>query len=86
VRDFVGHGTGVAFHEEPQIPHFGRPGTGHPILPGMVFTVEPMINAGDWRVKILPDRWTAVTTDGSLSAQWEHTLLVTAHGAEKLTG
>jgi methionyl aminopeptidase len=85
VRDFVGHGTGVQFHEEPQIPHYGRPGQGPALLPGMVFTVEPMINAGGWRVRILEDRWTAVTLDGSLSAQFEHTLAVTEDGADILT-
>ena len=85
VRDFVGHGVGLRFHEEPQIPHFGRKGHGPPLLPGMIFTIEPMINAGDWRIKILPDGWTAVTVDGSLSAQWEHTLLVTTDGVEVLT-
>ncbi|MEE8555202.1 MAG: methionyl aminopeptidase [bacterium] len=85
VRDFVGHGTGIRFHEDPQIPHYGRPGQGHPLQPGMVFTIEPMINAGDWRIRILEDGWTAVTTDGSLSAQWEHTLYVTSDGVEVLT-
>ncbi len=85
VRDFVGHGTGVRFHEDPQIPHFGMKGKGHPFLPGMVFTIEPMINAGKYAIKILPDGWTAVTRDGSLSAQWEHTVLVTAGGVEVLT-
>jgi methionyl aminopeptidase len=85
VRDFVGHGTGVRFHEDPQVPHFGRPGVGHPLLPGMVFTIEPMINLGDWHVRILDDNWTAVTVDGSLSAQWEHTVTVTSDGVEVLT-
>jgi methionyl aminopeptidase len=85
VRDFVGHGTGVRFHEDPQVPHFGRPGTGHPMLPGMVFTIEPMINLGDWHVRILDDNWTAVTKDGSLSAQWEHTVTVTQDGVQVLT-
>ena len=85
VRDFVGHGVGIRFHEEPQIPHFGTRGRGHPLLPGMVFTIEPMINAGDWRVKILDDGWTAVTTDGSLSAQFEHTVEVTPTGVEILS-
>lgn len=85
VRDFVGHGTGVRFHEDPQVPHFGKPGTGRPLLPGMVFTIEPMINAGNWPVLILEDDWTAITTDGSLSAQWEHTLAVTEQGADILT-
>ena len=85
VRDFVGHGTGIRFHEDPQIPHFGNPGTGRPLLPGMVFTIEPMINAGKWPVRILDDGWTAITADGSLSAQWEHTLAVTEDGADILT-
>lgn len=85
VREFVGHGTGVKFHEEPQIPHFGRKGEGYPLLPGMVFTIEPMINVGDWPVKILADRWTAITRDGSLSAQWEHTVAVTGDGVDVLT-
>jgi methionyl aminopeptidase len=85
VRDFVGHGTGVRFHEDPQIPHFGRPGQGRPLVPGMVFTIEPMINVGDWRVRILSDNWTAVTVDGSLSAQWEHTIVVTSDGVDVLT-
>ena len=87
VRDFVGHGTGVEFHEPLQIPHFGVRGRGEALAAGMVFTVEPMINLGDWRVRILADGWTAVTMDGSLSAQWEHTILVTEEGdAELLTG
>ena len=85
VRDFVGHGTGLRFHEDPQVPHFGRPDTGEALVPGMVFTIEPMINAGDWRVRILVDHWTAVTVDGSLSAQWEHTVAVTEDGVEVLT-
>jgi methionyl aminopeptidase len=85
VRDFVGHGVGIRFHEEPQIPHFGTRGRGHPLLPGMVFTIEPMINTGDWRVKILGDGWTAVTADGSLSAQFEHTVTVTPAGVEILS-
>jgi methionyl aminopeptidase len=85
VRDFVGHGTGVRFHEDPQVPHFGHRGVGHPMLPGMVFTIEPMINLGDWHVRILSDNWTAITADGSLSAQWEHTVTVTSDGVEVLT-
>lgn len=85
VRDFVGHGVGLKFHEEPQVPHFGRAGTGEPLVPGMVFTIEPMINMGNWPVKILEDHWTAVTKDGSLSAQFEHTVLVTEKGVEVLT-
>ncbi|HEX7928330.1 MAG TPA: type I methionyl aminopeptidase [bacterium] len=85
VRDFVGHGVGIKFHEEPQIPHFGRRGTGHPLLPGMVFTIEPMINAGAYPTVILDDGWTAITRDGSLSAQFEHTIHVTETGHEVLT-
>ena len=86
VRDFVGHGTGVQFHEPLQIPHYGVKGQGTPLCAGMVFTIEPMINAGDWRVEILDDGWTAITRDGSLSAQWEHTILVTETEAQLLTG
>ena len=85
VREFCGHGIGKLFHDQPQILHYGRPGTGAAIEPGMTFTVEPMINAGKPQVKILPDRWTVVTKDHKLSAQWEHTLLVTEAGAEVLT-
>ena len=85
VREFVGHGTGIYFHEPPQIPHFGERGGGHPLLPGMVFTIEPMINIGKWKVKILADGWTALTNDGTLSAQWEHTVVVTDDGVDVLT-
>ena len=85
VREFCGHGIGKVFHDQPQILHYGRPGTGAAIEPGMTFTVEPMINAGRPQVKVLPDGWTVVTKDHKLSAQWEHTLLVTAVGAEVLT-
>lgn len=85
VRDFAGHGTGVEFHEAPQVVHYGRPRTGAVIQPNMIFTIEPMINAGRYQSRILADRWTAVTVDGSLSAQWEHTLLVTDTGVEVLT-
>jgi methionyl aminopeptidase len=85
VRQMVGHGVGLEFHEAPEIPHFGRPGDGPELAPGMVFTIEPMINAGGWRLKILDDDWTAVTVDGSLSAQWEHTVAVTADGVDVLT-
>ncbi len=85
VRDFVGHGVGRIFHTAPQIPHYGRPGTGERLKPGMVFTIEPMINEGTHEVKILADKWTAVTRDRKLSAQFEHTIAVTTDGAEILT-
>ena len=85
VRTFVGHGTGIHFHEAPDVMHYGAPGTGVQLLPGMTFTIEPMINVGDYHVKVLDDDWTAITTDGSLSAQWEHTVLVTEDGVEILT-
>mgnify|MGYP000495352303 FL=1 len=85
VREFVGHGVGFQFHEAPQVPHFGRRNTGVPLVPGMVFTVEPMINLGHRQLRILEDKWTAVTADGSLSAQFEQTLLVTEDGYESLT-
>lgn len=85
VRDFVGHGVGYGFHEAPQIPHFGRKGEGIVLVPGMVFTIEPMVNLGKKELYILEDRWTAVTRDGSLSAQFEQTILVTETGYESLT-
>lgn len=85
VRDFVGHGVGYDFHEPPQIPHFGRRGTGVQLIPGMVFTIEPMINLGGHELIILDDQWTAVTKDHSLSAQFEQTVLVTENGCESLT-
>jgi methionyl aminopeptidase len=85
VREFVGHGVGFNFHEAPQVPHFGRQNTGVPLVPGMVFTVEPMINLGNHQLRILEDKWTAVTADGSLSAQFEQTVLVTEDGYESLT-
>ena len=85
VRDYVGHGTGREFHTAPQVPHFGKPGTGRRIKEGMVFTIEPMINAGGYECEVLEDGWTAVTRDGSLSAQFEHTVLVTRRGCEVLT-
>lgn len=85
VRDFVGHGTGRGFHEAPQIPHFGEPGRGKRLTPGLVFTIEPMINEGAWEMEILDDGWTAVTLDGRLSAQYEHTLAVTQDGVRVLT-
>lgn len=85
VRDFVGHGIGRKFHDEPQVKHYGERGTGARLKPGMTFTIEPMINVGDYEVDVLDDDWTAVTRDGSLSAQFEHTVLVTADGVEILT-
>ena len=85
VREFCGHGIGATFHEEPQVVHYGRPGTGDVLKAGMCFTIEPMVNAGKRYSKILPDHWTVVTKDRSLSAQWEHTLLVTDNGVEILT-
>jgi methionyl aminopeptidase len=85
VRQFVGHGTGVEFHEAPDVYHYGVPGTGAELVPNMVFTIEPMINVGGIGVKVLEDGWTAVTSDGELSAQWEHTVLVTEDGVEVLT-
>jgi methionyl aminopeptidase len=85
VRDFAGHGIGRVFHGAPTIPHYGKPGRGDPLLPGMTFTIEPMINVGDWRCLLLEDGWTAVTADGSLSAQFEHTITVTEAGYEILT-
>lgn len=85
VRDFVGHGVGFEFHEPPQIPHFGQRGEGVRLVPGMVFTIEPMINLGSYELDILDDQWTAVTQDRSLSAQFEQTILVTEDGFESLT-
>jgi methionyl aminopeptidase len=85
VREFVGHGIGEKMHEEPEVQHIGRPGTGVMLVPGMTFTIEPMINAGRRDVRVLPDGWTVVTRDRSLSAQWEHTVLITATGCEALT-
>ena len=85
VRDYVGHGIGRAFHEKPQVPHFANSGEKARMVPGMTLTIEPMINLGTWRTKVLKDGWTAVTADGKLSAQFEHTVLVTQEGAEVLT-
>lgn len=85
VREYCGHGIGQRFHEEPQVLHYGKAGTGLELQAGMTFTIEPMINAGKKDVKLMPDDWTVVTRDHSLSAQWEHTILVTADGHEVLT-
>jgi methionyl aminopeptidase len=85
VREYCGHGIGRVFHEDPQVVHYGTPGTGMRLEAGMCFTIEPMVNAGRPEVKLLPDGWTVVTKDHSLSAQWEHTILVTPDGHEVLT-
>ncbi len=85
VREYCGHGIGREFHEDPQVLHYGKPGTGVVLQQGMTFTIEPMINAGKRQTKVLKDGWTVVTKDHSLSAQWEHTILVTADGYEVLT-
>lgn len=85
VRDYCGHGIGRVFHEEPQVLHYGTPGTREVLVPGMTFTIEPMINLGKHHTRLLADNWTVVTKDRSLSAQWEHTLLVTEKGCEILT-
>jgi methionyl aminopeptidase len=85
VREFCGHGIGSQFHEEPHVMHFGKRGEGGVMQPGMIFTIEPMINQGKRHMKVLGDGWTAVTKDHSLSAQWEHTILVTETGHEILT-
>lgn len=85
VREYCGHGIGLQFHEEPQVLHYGEANTGVVLEPGMTFTIEPMINAGKRDIKLLPDSWTVVTRDHSLSAQWEHTILVTESGHEVLT-
>lgn len=85
VREYCGHGIGKGFHEEPQILHYGKKGEGMTLKEGMTFTIEPMINFGKKEVKLLPDNWTVVTKDHSLSAQWEHTILVTKEGFDVLT-
>lgn len=85
VQDFVGHGISHIFHTAPQIPHYGKRGTGKKLRPGMVFTIEPMINEGTWEVEVMPDKWTALTKDRKLSAQCEHTIAVTPTGYEILT-
>ena len=85
VREYCGHGIGRVYHEDPQVLHYGEPGTGLTLQPGMTFTIEPMINVGKRHVRLLPDGWTVITKDHSLSAQWEHTILVTDDGVEVLT-
>jgi methionyl aminopeptidase len=86
VRDFVGHGVGTRMHEEPQVPNFGRAGMGPRLQPGMTIAIEPMVNVGTHEVMVMPNRWTAVTRDRSLSAHFEHTVLITGGQAEILTG
>ncbi len=85
VRDFVGHGIGRQMHEDPQVPHFGQPGTGPMLQEGMVIAIEPMVNVGGYKLKILDDGWTAVTVDGSWSAQFEHSVAITAKGPDILS-
>jgi methionyl aminopeptidase len=85
VREYCGHGIGEVFHEDPQVLHYGKKGTGPILKEGMIFTIEPMVNAGKRHSRVLKDDWTVVTKDKSLSAQWEHTLLVTKDGVEVLT-
>lgn len=85
VRDFIGHGVGAKLHEAPEVPNFGPAGHGPRLLPGMTIAVEPMVNAGDWRVKVLKDGWTTVSLDGSLTAHYENTILITEDGPEVLT-
>lgn len=85
VREYVGHGVGRQMHEEPQVPNYGKPGTGTPLRPGMVIAIEPMVNLGDWRTKRDDDEWTVRTIDGALSAHFEHTLAITDGEAEVLT-
>lgn len=85
VREYCGHGIGRIFHEDPQVLHYGEPGTGLELREGLTFTIEPMVNVGKRHVRLLPDGWTVVTRDHSLSAQWEHTILITRDGCEVLT-
>ena len=85
VREYAGHGVGRALHEDPQVPNYGDPGRGPLIKPGLVVAIEPMVNLGTWRTRVLPDRWTVVTLDGKLSSHFEHTIAVTEDGPEVLT-
>jgi methionyl aminopeptidase len=85
VREYCGHGIGRVFHEDPQVLHYGEPGTGLELREGLTFTIEPMVNVGKRHVRLLPDGWTVVTRDHSLSAQWEHTVMITKDGCEVLT-
>ena len=85
MREYCGHGIGQVYHEDPQVLHYGQPGAGLKLAKGMTFTIEPMVNAGKPQTRLLPDGWTVVTKDHSLSAQWEHTIAVTDDGVEILT-
>jgi methionyl aminopeptidase len=85
IRDLVGHGIGRSVHEDPQVPNYGRPGTGEPLVPGTVLAIEPMLSAGTWEIKTLADRWTVITADRSRSAHFEHTVAVTENGPRVLT-
>ena len=85
VREYVGHGVGRALHEEPSVPNFGEPGKGPLLRPGMVIAIEPMLNVGDWRTRVLEDDWTVVTADGAISAHFEHTIAITEEGPQVLT-
>lgn len=85
VRDYVGHGIGSSMHEDPQVPNYGQPGTGLPLRAGMVLAIEPMVNTGTWKTRVLADDWTVVTADGGYSAHFEHTVAITEHGPEVLT-
>ncbi|MFO7171983.1 MAG: type I methionyl aminopeptidase [Bacillota bacterium] len=85
VREYCGHGIGANMHEDPQVPNYGRPGTGLVLRPGMVLAIEPMVNTGTWMTRVLPDQWTVVTADGGYSAHFEHTVAITDHGPEILT-
>lgn len=85
VREFVGHGVGTELHESPEVPNYGTAGRGIRLMPGMTLAIEPMVNVGDWHVKILPDGWTTLTRDGSLSAHFEHTIVITPDGPQIMT-
>ena len=85
VREYVGHGVGTKLHEAPEVPNYGKPGRGVRLMPGMTIAIEPMVNAGDYDVKVMPDGWTVLTRDGSLSAHFEHTIAITADGPKILT-
>ena len=85
VRDFVGHGVGAKLHEEPSVPNYGTPGRGVRLIPGMTIAIEPMVNVGDYKVKVLSDEWTTVTADGSLAAHFEHTVAITSDGPRIMT-